>query len=160
MIFGRVNFMIKNIIKSRKINQTSFYQPTITTTKKARQIFIDLHKNHNQTKMCLGCSGENFSFDAKTGLLFCSNKSCINRTQITDPLAKCNLKDDEIETFLCMIIDLKQVDEIVQKLKVSRAIVIKTRNRFLDQINWSKFKLEKDVLDIREIYGHVNWCFY
>lgn len=148
--------MIKNIIKNRKINQTSFYQPSITTSKKARQIFADLHKSHNQPKTCLGCNGQGFSFDVKTNLLFCNNKTCINRTQIIDPLSKCNLTDSEIEMLLCMMIDLKQVDEIVQKLKISRGIVIKMRNRFLDQINWSKFKLEKDVIDIREIYGNVT----
>lgn len=127
--------MIKNIIKNRKINQTSFYQPSITTTKKARQIFLDLTKSNKQVKTCLGCNGQDFSFNVKTNLLFCNNKSCINKTQIADPLTKCNLSDSEIEMFLCMIIDLKQVDEIVQKLKISRGIVIKVRNRFLDQIN-------------------------
>lgn len=127
--------MIKNLIKDKKPAYKSTYKPTLTTSKKAKKILHDLVIQHEQPKVCQGCERTSFGFDLNTRILICNNKFCDNKSTIMDPLHRCPLTMDDVNTLICMIIDSQPIMEIANKLNVKKSIISRIRDAMIDQIN-------------------------
>lgn len=133
------------------------YKPTQSAIKKAKAILDDLLSNTKKTKLCTTCHKSEFVYDNINEYYICANINCKKPKIVYDPLHGCKLNYVKIELIISMIIDMQELELIYKTTKLSKLNAKKWINKFIEQINWSKYKLDKDVLDIRAIYGTIEW---
>ncbi|WP_391591682.1 hypothetical protein MCAV_06450 [[Mycoplasma] cavipharyngis] len=149
--------MTTNTNKKAKILISPIYRPSLATIKKAKKILADLLVHSKKLKVCSSCKNQQLVYYSSKECFKCNNPSCKNPVIIYDPIYDWKLSHAKLELFIGLIIDMQDIVIIQANMKMTRAITRKWHDRFLDQINWKKYKLSKDVLDIREIYASITW---
>ncbi|MDQ0513678.1 hypothetical protein J2Z62_000116 [Mycoplasmoides fastidiosum] len=149
-----------NELKKKKTTVFTIYKPGLSTTKKAKRILDDLLNDLHKPRICRTCHSREFIYNQAQEHFICHNAECAQPTILYLPAYGWKLNYAKLELFLALIIDTQQIEMIQANLKMSKQVARKWHNRFIDQINWKKYKLSKDLLDVREVYASISWQQY